>query len=54
MKKDYGLSAIRRSNEDGHHYFISALTDRDTDGWHPLDVNATLDIIFHPLAGANR
>ena len=51
MKKEYGLSAIRRSNEDGHHYFISALTDRDTDGWIPLAVNATSAMIFNPMNG---
>ena len=29
MKKELGLKMIRRSNDEGHHYFIANLTDHD-------------------------
>lgn len=32
MKTSFDLSCVRRKNSDGYHYFISALTNRDTEG----------------------
>ena len=51
MKSVYGLSSIRRVNDDGHHYFISALTDKDTEGWIPLSVNAQSAMLYDPMDG---
>ena len=51
MKTVNGLSCIRRINEDGHHYFISALKGEDTDGWIPLGVRAESVMIYNPVNG---
>lgn len=51
MKAVNGLSYIRRSNKDGHHYFISALKREDTEGWIPLSVPAISAMIYNPLTG---
>lgn len=51
MKTAYGLSCIRRTNEDGYHYFISALKGEDTEGWIPLGVQATSALIYNPVNG---
>lgn len=51
MRSAFGLSTIRRSNQDGHHYFISALKADDTEEWIPLGVNATSAMIFNPMNG---
>lgn len=51
MITKYGLHAIRRTNESGYHYFISALQNQDTDGWITLAVKATSAEIFDPLTG---
>lgn len=51
MKTNHRLSCIRRSNEDGHHYFISALKSEDTDGWVPLATPAQSAMIFDPMSG---
>lgn len=51
MKTVHGLSCIRRSNADGHHYFISALTSRDTQGWVPLAVPAASAVFYNPMNG---
>ena len=40
LKNTFGLSYIRRANETGYHYFISALKGEDTEGWVPLAVDA--------------
>lgn len=53
MKSDFGLSCIRRTNPDGHHYFIAALTGRDTDGWIPLAVDARSAMFFNPMDGTS-
>ena len=53
MKTDWGLSCIRRSNEDGYHYFIAALTDRDTEGWIPLSVKARSVMLYNPMDGTS-
>ncbi len=51
LKKDYDLSYIRRTNSEGYHYFISALTSNDTDGWIPLAVNAMSVVLYNPMNG---
>ncbi len=51
LKKDFSLSYIRRGNDSGHHYFISALTDKDNDGWIPLSVKAKSAVLYNPLNG---
>lgn len=51
MKTGYGLSAIRRSNADGYHYFISGLQNKDVDNWITLTVPAKSAMIFDPLTG---
>lgn len=53
MKTVNGLSCIRRSHEDGHHYFISALKGEDTEGWIPLAVHAESAMIYNPMNGTS-
>lgn len=53
MKTTFDLSCIRRSNTDGYHYFISALTDKDTEGWVPLAVSARSAMLFNPMNGTS-
>ena len=51
MKTHYGLQCIRRSNETGHHYFISSLQEKGVDGWVELAVDAEEVMIFDPMTG---
>jgi hypothetical protein len=51
MRKELGLSLIRRTNVDGHHYFISALKGEDTEGWAPLAVDARSAMFYNPVNG---
>jgi hypothetical protein len=51
MITKYGLHTIRRSNDTGHHYFISALHDKTTDAWVKLAVSAKSAMIFDPVSG---
>ena len=51
MKTKDKLSCIRRSNEDGFHYFISALKSGDTDGWVTLGVQAASAVFYNPMNG---
>lgn len=51
LYKDYGLSYLRRSHEEGFLYFISALNAHDTDGWIPLSVAAKSIIRYNPTDG---
>jgi len=51
LKKEHELSYIRRSNDKGHHYFISALKTTDTDTWITLGVPFQSALIFDPLTG---
>jgi hypothetical protein len=51
MKTKFGLSAIRRSNADGYHYFISGLQSKDVDNWVTLSVPIKSVVIFDPLTG---
>lgn len=53
MKTTYGLSCIRRRNADGRHYFISALTDWDTEAWVPLAVPARSAMLYNPMDGTS-
>lgn len=50
-KTEFGLSCIRRSDADGYHYFIAALTGKDTEGWMPLSVQARSAMFFNPMNG---
>lgn len=47
----YGLHAIRRSNDEGYHYFISALKPDNTNAWITLSVKAQSAMLFNPLTG---
>lgn len=51
MKTQHGISYIRRANNEGHHYFISALNNADTDAWVPLSVKAQSVMIYNPMNG---
>ncbi|MCI9285325.1 MAG: DUF4450 domain-containing protein [Muribaculaceae bacterium] len=52
LRRDYGVSMIRRTNEaGGHNYFISLLDDRTIDGYIPLAVKAGSVMIFDPVTG---
>nr|WP_321408139.1 glycosyl hydrolase [uncultured Carboxylicivirga sp.] len=51
LKKEYGLSYIRRKNTKGHHYFISALKESYTDEWITLAQPFQSALIFDPLTG---
>ena len=44
-----GLSFIRRSNDDGHHYFISVLQHDGYEGWVKLAVPAEDVMLFDPM-----
>lgn len=46
------LSCIRRSNPDGHHYFISNLTPNDVDDYIGLGVSFASAEFYNPLTGA--
>lgn len=50
MKTRFGLQCIRRSNETGHHYFISSLQNKGVDNWVPLGVKATGAILYDPMS----
>jgi hypothetical protein len=51
MKREAGLSCIRRSNPTGHHYFISSLQADGVDGWVKLGVEAQAAVLFDPMTG---
>jgi len=51
MVADFGLKAVRRSNADGYHYFISALKADSTAAWVPLSVSARSAMLFNPMNG---
>ncbi len=52
LLKDHHLSYIRRTNDQGHHYFISALTGEDTQGWVRLGVSAQSALVYNPMDGS--
>ncbi|MDR0988527.1 MAG: glycosyl hydrolase family 2 [Prevotellaceae bacterium] len=53
MKANYGLSAIRRINKDGNHYFISALKADGVSAWVPLAVEAASAVFYNPMNGTS-
>lgn len=53
MKTMFDLSCIRRTHAEGHHYFISALTDKDTEAWIPLGVSARSAMLYNPMDGTS-
>ena len=52
MITKFDLHAIRRTNAEGYHYFISALKADDTNDWVTLSVAAKSVLIFDPMTGA--
>lgn len=51
IKSKFGLSAIRRKNDSGHHYFIANLTPNDVNARIPLTVTMKDARWFNPLNG---
>jgi hypothetical protein len=51
MKTEFGLQYIRRSDHDGHHYFISSLQDKGVDNWVTFGVTAATAAIYDPMTG---
>ena len=49
MKRQHGMKIIRRSNEDGHHYFIANLTDHDIRCRVPLAVPEQYALWYNPM-----
>lgn len=48
---EMGGQLIRRSNDDGHHYFMTMLQNNTVDGWVTLGVKATDVMFFDPVTG---
>lgn len=51
MRTQYGLRAIRRSNDTGHHYFITNLSPNDINARIPLCVSYKDARWFNPVDG---
>jgi hypothetical protein len=51
MRTALSLSVIRRSNANGHHYFVSNLTPNDAEGYVSLAVPFKSVVLFDPLTG---
>lgn len=51
MKNRFGLQCIRRVNNNGHHYFISCLQEKNVSDWITLGVNAKSVVLFDPMTG---
>jgi hypothetical protein len=51
MRTEHGLQCIRRTNDNGHHYFVSALQSKGFDGWTTLAVGAESVMLFNPMTG---
>ncbi len=51
LKTKAQLQFIRRKNNTGYHYFISALKGEDTDTWITLPGKAQSVVFFNPLNG---
>lgn len=51
MKTKFGLQCIRRSNDQGHHYFITSLQPKGADDWVALAVPAQSALFFDPMTG---
>jgi len=52
MTQQHGLKYIRRSNAQGHHYFISSLQPKGVNDWVELGVSDAQVMRFNPLTGA--
>lgn len=52
MKTVHGLQYIRRSNDNGYHYFISSLQEKGVDNWITLGVQALSATLYDPVTGA--
>jgi hypothetical protein len=51
MKTKHGLQFIRRSDHDGHHYFIASLQDKHVEDWITLSTPAASAAIYDPISG---
>lgn len=51
MRSVQGLSCIRRSNDDGYHYFISNLQSKDVDENITLGTRCSGAIFYNPMNG---
>ncbi len=51
LRSKYGLRAIRRTNDGGHHYFIANLSPNDVNARIPLAVNMADARWFNPMNG---
>lgn len=51
IKTKYGVQYIRRTNENGHHYFVSSLQPKGVNGWVTLSVPAKSVLFFNPMNG---
>lgn len=51
---DHGLEFARRRSEQGRVYFISNSSNRDFDGWIPLDPSAPHVLVHDPMRGSVR
>jgi hypothetical protein len=54
MRTRYGLKTIRRTNANGHHYFMANLSPNDVDARIPLAVACKGATWFNPLNGDIR
>lgn len=52
MRVKQGLCCLRRSNDSGHHYFISNLQGKDVSAFVELGVPFSAAVIYNPLTGA--
>ena len=48
---DLGLKCIRRTHEDGFHFFIANMSADAVDGWVPIALAASSAVILDPLSG---
>lgn len=51
LKSRWGMSFIRRTHMEGHHYFISNLQSKEVEGWVTLNVPEKNVIWFDPMTG---
>jgi len=51
MKTLFGLSSIRRHDNNGFIYFISSLQNKGVDDWITLGVKATSALLYNPMNG---
>ena len=54
MRRDYGLSVIRRRNGSGQHYCIANITRGDVCAMVPLAVRFSSAMLFSPLDGSRH